>query len=97
MEVNNREIDYAIAEYLFDWDKVSVENITDFEGHGWETPEGFLISIDETPRFSTNIEQALVVYSKYKKEIDNLWMEDPFEVNARSLCVASLKINEINL
>jgi hypothetical protein len=96
-EVDCRELDYSIAEYLLGWDKIHVTNIIDFEGNGWELPNGEMRSVDETPYFTTNIKDALVIYKKYKKQIDKHWDENNFEVNSFNLCKIALSLNNIDL
>ena len=97
MGIDNREIDYAIAEYLLSWEKIYVENIVDFEGNGWETPGGNLVSVDDTPNFSSNMRVALNIYEDYQKEIDELWEKEHFDVTAKSLCIAALAVNDIKI
>jgi hypothetical protein len=95
--MGDRDIDYAVAEYLLNWEKIYVENIVDFEGNGWELPSGQLISADDTPFFTKDMREALNIYSIYKDEIDKLWEMKKFKVNAESLCVAALSVNGIKI
>jgi len=97
MSIDDRSLDYSIAEYLLEWDKINVENVTSFEGNGWELPSGNLLSIEDTPRFSSNMRDALTIYNKYKKLIDDYWEENHFTVNARNICKTALCVNGIQL
>ena len=97
VEIDDKELDYAIAEYLLDWEKIYVENVVDFEGNGWEKPNGNMLSIDDTPNFSSDMREALKIYEKYKEKIDKKWDKEHFQVNAKNLCIAALSVNNIDL